>query len=634
MAHDDSTLLQELFSQAAERMAAGEPLEEIFASIPNEYFDELSDMLAVVEATLQLREAPVPQPSAVRRAQQRMAFQALAAEKRAEQAGAGQAGHSPVPARGRREELATMWEQVQALFTVRRLRLAPLLVLLLAIYLGASTLVAAAEEALPGDLTYPVKQWIRSQQVWLAPDTMRAQRVQELEQEAAEDVAKAAARADLNDLAVSATTYGTIQKIDHIRYKVGDLWVAPHYAPDANSRSSTPMQIHGEPEVGSFVRLDYQILPGQTNAGSEAMVLGISMTVIAPPPTAEPRPAVENDPSPPTVTPTATAACTERRPLHWQRHQVQPSETLENLAVRRGTSVERILEVNCVPNDAVIAGDIIYLPPMRSTPTATPPAGGGIELPPSATPLATDAGGGQEPTVAPTLAPTVEPTATPEEATSTVTPAPGTSEPDAGATSTTEPAATPTGTPSATEPSATDTPTVEPGASATAEPGTATPDAGAATPTQQPGGTETPGATPTSDGGAPGGDATATAEPTVAPTGQADTPTPEATATTAPATEPAPAPTADLPVPTATEPPATSAPEPVGGDAPEVRPIATEAPVRPTEPPPRPTELPPRPTEPPPTPTEESSGADGSSAPPDAEGAATGPADGGVTPAP
>lgn len=666
MAHDDSTQLEELFSQAAERMAAGEPLEEIFASIPNEHFDELSDMLAVVEATLQLREMPVPQPSAVRRAEQRAAFHALAAEKRSELLGAAQAAPQTAAAGGRRAGATALWEQVQTLFTIRRLRLAPLLILLLAVYTGASTLVATAEVALPGDLTYPLKQWIRSQRVWLAPDEVRDERVQELNQEAAADVARAAARADLNDLVVNATTYGTVQKIDHIRYKVGELWVAPHYTPDANSAESLPMQLIGTPEVGAFVRLDYQILPGQTSAGSEAMVLGVSLTVLAPPPTATPRPIVEAivADETPTPTPTPTPACIPQPPARWRQHQVQPSDDLVSLAEARGASVERVREVNCLPNDAVITGDMLYLPPVSSPrPTATPSEGEGSELPPptamrmtpTVTPVATDDGGaGQEPTA--------EPTATTEEAEATSTPEPGTPEPEA--TATFEPVATITATPATAEPVTTEpitaepavtvAPTLDPDATATAdptpsetvtaEPATATPDVGAATPTEEPG-APTPEVTPTSDDGTPVTDE----PPTAAPTSQADTPTPNATATTAPDTGPTTAPTVEPPSPTATLPPATNTPASVGGDTPDARPPATEParatePSRPTEPPSRPTEPPPRPTEPPPTeppsapteppaPTTDASGTGGVEPPDTGDAPGSEPA-GDATPAP
>ncbi|MBC7226592.1 MAG: LysM peptidoglycan-binding domain-containing protein [Thermoflexales bacterium] len=146
-------------------------------------------------------------------------------------------------------------------------------------------------------------------------------------------------------------------------------------------------------------------------------------------------------------------------PPGWVRYIVQPGDTLWNLSVRLGVSVEAIRWANCMTDYTIRVGQPLYLPayppPLSPTPTRTPtrtPTATGTWTP---TPTATPTPTGTVPvTPTPTGSPT--PTETPTEMpTETPTEIP-TGSP------------TPTETPTPVPPSPTPTPSPEP--SATAEP--------------------------------------------------------------------------------------------------------------------------------------------------------------------
>lgn len=113
------------------------------------------------------------------------------------------------------------------------------------------------------------------------------------------------------------------------------------------------------------------------------------------------------DPPTPTVTPTPsitpTTDCVISPPPGWVQYSIQAGDSLFNLAFNRGTSLDFVLKINCLPEDPVLSvGQKVFLPrpPATNTPTPSPivptaPSGGG--------------GGGGEPK--PTAGP--KPSATP-----------------------------------------------------------------------------------------------------------------------------------------------------------------------------------------------------------------------------
>ena len=95
------------------------------------------------------------------------------------------------------------WERfmagLQDLFGSGAVRLAPLVITLVLVLFSTSTLVSMAQTSIPGDWAYTLKQWIRQQELQLAPASQLDQVRQQQEQELAADVAKAANRADANN---------------------------------------------------------------------------------------------------------------------------------------------------------------------------------------------------------------------------------------------------------------------------------------------------------------------------------------------------------------------------------------------------------------------------------------------------
>ncbi len=151
-------------------------------------------------------------------------------------------------------------------------------------------------------------------------------------------------------------------------------------------------------------------------------------------------------------------------PASWVQYVVQPGETMFSLALRHGTTVYAIINANCLSSSDLRAGQLIFLPPLRSTATPMPSPTGrpsATPFPPTNTPVPpTDT---PRPPTATSMPPTLIPTATntgtavPPTATNTPSQTPVSPTPTHTATSTAVPA---THTP--TSPPPTDTPTLPP----------------------------------------------------------------------------------------------------------------------------------------------------------------------------
>ncbi|HXF61845.1 MAG TPA: hypothetical protein VNK95_09510, partial [Caldilineaceae bacterium] len=282
-------------------MERGEALEQILASYPAAMRAELLDMLSIVQVAQEIGRAPVPRPPAARQAAAKRNFLAAAAQMREAQVREAKLAETravqPVMTPAPRQELrapalaprrkpavrqASPWERLvegfQALFTHRTLRLAPLILVLAVVLLSTSTLVTMAQTAVPGDLAYSLKQWIRKQELELAPPDQRELVRQEQERELAEDVRRAAERADQNSAVIQAEDTQIYYGRNGRLLKIGGLTVMDRYQPDANVETFKEMTIVGDLQPGAQVHLTYQILPGQSDT-----VQGIALEVVAPP---------------------------------------------------------------------------------------------------------------------------------------------------------------------------------------------------------------------------------------------------------------------------------------------------------------------------------------------------------------
>ncbi len=610
--------MEELLHQAAERVNAGEPIDLVINAYPSQIQPELSALLDVAFVARQTRLAPIPPRDPAVRARGKANFmQAIAVEKarhaalieaevaRLEaiaprgsaaiveppsletgqhQPGQGTGGNPTLRSSSARP---TLWQQFQALIASlvnpTAMRLAPIaLALLMLVVISGSGLVVASRAAIPGDLTYPIKQWLRQQAVILAPDDMRQGVLERQAEEQALEVEAAALRQleEEKPQIIDATAEGILfGEVLPTKIAVGYTAYETSYFPNRDALERQPMDVDGELAPGSRVKIWYQIVPpqlfaqdGQTTPAGEPILQIKVIKVLAPPPTPTPTPTitptvqpvegaapvVEETPTPsPTPVPTATglsqAACRVNQ-VGWVGYRIQAGDTLSGLAARVGVSTAKLRTVNCLPGPQINAGSILYVPALPATatplPTRTPTntATSTVTHTPTSTLTST-------PTSTPTAEATETPIPTPtaaDELFATATALPTkTPSPVSTASATASPATTATGTATATTgatPSATLTAT--PGATSTSEV-TATP---TLTPTPIPTATATatvtatqPSATPTSPG------ATATAIPTAIPTATSaatsaatstatpaatSTALPEATGTSAPSSTP------------------------------------------------------------------------------------------------
>ncbi len=623
--HDETRFSEEeleaLFAKAVERLAAGDPFDTILDDIPQVYHTEIAEMLSVVEAARRLQKEAVPQPTPQKRASNKAQFLVEAAKMRAAKVDAAASGSGATALAARwRQRARSLWVQVNE--TVGGMnapvwRLAPIAVILILVATGMLSIVTAAKASVPGDMTYPLKEWVRSQELALAPDEEKPAIQARQEQEISKEVQQAAAKADRKNLVIEETSTLTFHGYEASRYKVGDFLVAPQYQPDPNVEIFEPMTIIGDLEPGAQVELTYRILPGQTGSQGTPLVQGVSMRVLAPPPTPTPAPTAV---VPPTATPRPTPSCRPYTPRGWVRYTVRSGDTLSALAARSGVSVGRIMEANCLTSSKIIAGERLSAPPgvyggstaprptpvvtaVRPRPTATPTVAPTDTPFPSPTPTIQEGTPTEtvEPDETPTPAPTAEqPTETPpptaetpaptDEPAETATPAPTVEQPTETPPPTAEtpaptdePAETSTPAPTAEQPTETPPPTAETPAPTDEPAETATPAPTVEQPTETPPPTaETPAPTPTDEQPAP------TAEP------------PAPTSTSVPPTN-TPAPPTDTPVPPA---PPTDTPAPPPTNTPAPPPTNTPVPPPPTNtpvpPPPTNTPVPPPPTNPPP----------------------------------
>jgi LysM repeat protein len=97
------------------------------------------------------------------------------------------------------------------------------------------------------------------------------------------------------------------------------------------------------------------------------------------------------EPPTPTVTPTPsitpTSDCVVSPPPSWVQYTIKSGDSLFNLAIAGGSTLEFVLKVNCLPPDPVLSvGQRVYIPkppatdtptPSPATPTPPPSSGGG-----------------------------------------------------------------------------------------------------------------------------------------------------------------------------------------------------------------------------------------------------------------
>lgn len=74
----------------------------------------------------------------------------------------------------------------------------------------------------------------------------------------------------------------------------------------------------------------------------------------------------------PTLTPSATPDCRPTQPSGWVTYTIKFGDALSPLATKTGTTVERIMEVNCLDRILLSVGQVLYLPASIATDTPVP----------------------------------------------------------------------------------------------------------------------------------------------------------------------------------------------------------------------------------------------------------------------
>lgn len=113
-----------------------------------------------------------------------------------------------------------------------------------------------------------------------------------------------------------------------------------------------------------------------------------------------------------TPTPSATTDCRPTRPNGWVTYTIKFGDALSPLATQTGTTVERVMEVNCLDSIVLSVGQVLYLPASIATdtpvPTAVPTSAPAPTSPPGQPP-----GQPQPPNPPPPPPPTAEPPSPP-----------------------------------------------------------------------------------------------------------------------------------------------------------------------------------------------------------------------------
>ncbi|MCS6827553.1 MAG: LysM peptidoglycan-binding domain-containing protein [Caldilinea sp.] len=362
--------MEDYFAEAVDRLQAGETIEQILADYPDEVAQELHPLLLVVELAEQTAAQAPPQRLPLNRLAARVAFAQRAAELRSEME-AARARAIPSPQREAAPS-ASLFSHLEAWrrritrtwpLSAPLMRLAPLTLLLVVVYLLTSVVVAVAQEALPGEPAYPVKLWILEQQVATAPEEQRAAARWMADRRQSEDVARLAGRlqTDPNAPPVTAITIQQFRGFDGEQLLIGDLKVIPWHQPPGTD-AWLPLEIDGVLEPGAVVMLRYRVIPGAPN-----VVQGIALRVLQAPPVPTPEP---------TPTPAANLVCRRIQPPNWVEYIVRPGDTLSHIAARAQTSVAELRRVNCLTDGLLRAGMTILVPIriVGQAPTAPPPA--------------------------------------------------------------------------------------------------------------------------------------------------------------------------------------------------------------------------------------------------------------------
>lgn len=241
--------------------------------------------------------------------------------------------------------------------------------LVMAVFVGGTGL--AAESSLPGDTLYGYKRFTENVRLVLFDGDLgqvfAQRRIDEIQQ------LEAINRAEAVDFT------GEIEVIDGISWQIAGLsTIVP-----ANTRGAA------EVEVSDVVTVQGHTTTAGTLVADVIQLLepGDMLPTATPTPMLTPTPTPTGTPAP-TFTPTASpqpqqtalpagapGECVPTPPPDWVSYRVRGGDTLSRLAGATGTSLEQVMQVNCIVDARfIVAGQAIFLP---SIPPAAPSGGSG-----------------------------------------------------------------------------------------------------------------------------------------------------------------------------------------------------------------------------------------------------------------
>lgn len=359
----------DLFAEAAARIQAGESLDEVVAAYPSAYERVLRDLLAIVATATAVQQAPTPALSRASQAARKAAFLHAAAALHAEQAALARLQSSRAAPDNRGAAPPGWWRGLAMRLTPRVLRPLTAALAAVCVLILLNSFVTLAMASVPGDLAYPIKQWIRDQQLQLAPDAARPEVRMRHEEELVSDVQKTQLKVDLTRAVIKAESTLLYHGYRPLYLMIGNLRVLSVYQPDPNVLAFEQMTVIGDLTPGATVLLHYQILPGQQATLGERVVQGIRLEVLAGQPL-EPTP-VPQEPLLPQPPP-GVQPCTPTPKPGWIPYAVRPGDTLVGFAALTGASVAELRTVNCLSTDLILSNDLLLAPAITPPPSTDP----------------------------------------------------------------------------------------------------------------------------------------------------------------------------------------------------------------------------------------------------------------------
>jgi LysM repeat protein/AcrR family transcriptional regulator len=270
-----------------------------------------------------------------------------------------------------------------------------------------AAIILLSQRAIPGDPLYAVKRWSEDAAVFIIPDDSGIDRT--IQQRRRDEVA------DLLDAGRTETVVftGTVEAmndegavlIDGLAVLIDPLLVtvAPGDEVEVDARTT---------DDGRIIAIRVRVLLRPDQSGPVIAPPPIETDVPSRPtatpsathtPTSTPSatrtltttPSATRTPSPtatrtatvrPTLTPTA---CVPNPPQDWMRYTIQPGDRLVDIAQRTGTTVDRLVTVNCLRDaNAIVIGQSIFIPPPGESPE--PPPDQPTARPPTPVPAPTE----------------------------------------------------------------------------------------------------------------------------------------------------------------------------------------------------------------------------------------------------